>query len=157
MLFPPVAQISRALHKFGMCRVHFDWNEFLRPSPRYLTSDVRELLDLLIPEPEYLLCLAKQSIKSVVWRIGKAVGSEDTEKLIIEIFGDGFDEGEGSSNWIGRQFEFAVDVIEDGQQGFLDLVKIRRREEIVQREVFHELIVFMDDVSRLLQPSVGHE
>lgn len=59
------------------------------------------------------------------------MGGENTKKLVIEITGDSFNEGKGSSDWVGGETYFAVDVAEDEGKRFLDFVEVSGGEELV--------------------------
>jgi len=58
--------------------------------------------------------------------------------------------------WSGTKL--SVDVSVDEHQGSLDPVKIRGKQQLVRREIFHSLIDLMHDVdSGLFQTSISDE
>ncbi len=57
--------------------------------------------------------------------------------MVIEVARDSFDEGEGSSDRVGGESEFAVDVPKNEDKGFLHFVKVSGGEEFVEGEIFH--------------------
>lgn len=64
--------------------------------------------------------------------------------MVVEVAGDGFNKREGAADRVGGELEFAIDVTEDKDEGFLNFVEIGSGKEFVEREVFHELVVLVD-------------
>jgi len=48
-------------------------------------------------------------------------------------------------------------MAKDKMEAFLNLVEIGGGEEFVEREILHELIVFVYEVRGILEAGVGHE
>lgn len=82
---------------------------------------------------------------------------EDTKELVIEVPRDGFHEWESTTDRVGGEFEFAVDMAENEVQTFLDLVEICGGEKFIQREIFHQLVIFVHQIRSIFEASVSHK
>jgi hypothetical protein len=122
MLLPPVPQIPRPLLELQMCRLHLDRDEPLRTLLNNLPGDVGEFLDQIITRPEDMHCLPEEPVERLVGRVWQPLRRKDAKQLVIEVPRDRFDEGECSPDWVRWELEFPVDVAEDENEGFLDLV-----------------------------------
>jgi len=71
------------------------------------------------------------------------MGGKDAGELFIKISRDSLDEREGTADRIWSNPKFSIDVTKDECQRFLDLVKVRGGQQLVQREILHQLVVFV--------------
>jgi len=127
-----------------MRRHNLDRDEPLVSLPHHFSGYIGELFDLVIPCSEGVGGLCKDTLKCIVGGIRKAVGGKDSQDLVVEVPRDSFDEWKTPPDGVGRQPELAIDVAEYEAEGFLNLVQVRRREKLVQGEIFHQLVVVVN-------------
>ena len=110
---------------------NLDRDEPLLPLPSNLSGNIGKLLDVLVPGPEDTHSLTKEALKGLIWSVQQPVGCKYTNELIIEVSGDSFNEGKSSSDGVRGELQFTVDVPENENEGFLNLIKVGGRKKLI--------------------------
>lgn len=76
--------------------------------------------------------------------------AQDLEQLRTQVSGDGLHETQGPLNRVLRVADLSQ-MCENCNKGLPYLVQLRGRQQVIQREVFHQRVVVIHRFQRLLQ------
>ncbi len=143
MLFPPIPKVTDTILKLRVRRDDLDGDKLLLTLASDFTRDVGEFLHMVVPRAEDSHCLREQAFERLVGSVEQSMRCQYAQELVVKVARDSFDEGEGTSDGVGGELQFTVNVTKDEDDCFLDLVQVGGGEQLVQREILHELIVLV--------------
>jgi hypothetical protein len=123
-----VADILQASLEFPVPRVDLDRNEFLIAATSYLTGNICELLDALVPRPENAVDLPHNASELLVIELDQLCSREQTMENFVQVSRNGFHKGQRAADRIRTYPQFLVEVRKDLDDRILDLLKGSSRE-----------------------------